>query len=275
MGYFNNLVPLHVEVRPDEPFTGLVERLKAIVVEGFSCPDVPLEQLAAELASARGAGGTILYQALFSFQDARQRVTRWGGLTHSPVPLFQRGATEDLGMWFVETGKGMHGGVTYNTDILASSTAKDVHGWFLKLLELVVAQPGATVAALLGPAGAGVRRKEPAAVPASAHPAPAAPAAGAQPTTETEKLLASIWREQLKIEHVGTQDNFFDLGGHSLLAMQAILAMESRTGKRVDRGRFIFESLGQIARAYDEAKPEPKQGGLRGLLSGLLGGKKP
>ena len=96
------------------------------------------------------------------------------------------------------------------------------------------------------------------------------------PITETERLLASIWSEQLKLSNIGRHDNFFDLGGGSLLAVQAILMMEAKTGKRVDRSRFIFETLGQIAKSYDDAKPEAsqKQGGLRGLISGFLGGKR-
>ena len=42
------------------------------------------------------------------------------------------------------------------------------------------------------------------------------------PRTPTEKLLASIWEEVLKIKNIGVYDNFFDLGGHSLLAMQVV-----------------------------------------------------
>jgi amino acid adenylation domain-containing protein len=101
--------------------------------------------------------------------------------------------------------------------------------------------------------------------------------ADSTPRTETERLLASIWGDLLKTSDFGTQDNFFDIGGHSLLAMQALLAMEAKTGKRIERSRFIFESLGQIARAYDDAPPEPPRpaGGLRGLLSGVLGRKRP
>ena len=42
------------------------------------------------------------------------------------------------------------------------------------------------------------------------------------PRTETEKALAAIWTELLKLENVGVDDDFFDLGGHSLLAIKAV-----------------------------------------------------
>jgi amino acid adenylation domain-containing protein len=44
----------------------------------------------------------------------------------------------------------------------------------------------------------------------------------AAPATEVERTIASIWRETLRLEEVGRNDNFFDLGGHSLLAMQIV-----------------------------------------------------
>lgn len=43
-----------------------------------------------------------------------------------------------------------------------------------------------------------------------------------RPHTETERGLAAIWTEVLKVEHVGIHDDFFDLGGHSLLAIMAV-----------------------------------------------------
>ncbi|MBK8743127.1 MAG: amino acid adenylation domain-containing protein [Betaproteobacteria bacterium] len=96
------------------------------------------------------------------------------------------------------------------------------------------------------------------------------------PATQTEKLLGRIWCGLLKTPEVHAEDNFFDLGGHSMLVMRAVFEMESKCGKRIEPNRYIFETLGQIARAYDEAKPAPlrKPGGLRGLFAGLIGGGK-
>ncbi len=43
-----------------------------------------------------------------------------------------------------------------------------------------------------------------------------------RPQTETEKALAVIWAELLKVENIGINDDFFELGGHSLLAIKAV-----------------------------------------------------
>jgi len=42
------------------------------------------------------------------------------------------------------------------------------------------------------------------------------------PQTSTEKKLAEIWMELLRLDKVGIEDNFFEVGGHSLLATQLI-----------------------------------------------------
>ena len=39
----------------------------------------------------------------------------------------------------------------------------------------------------------------------------------ASPCNDIERQIGQIWRDVLKRDHVGTQENFFDIGGHSLL----------------------------------------------------------
>jgi amino acid adenylation domain-containing protein len=61
-----------------------------------------------------------------------------------------------------------------------------------------------------------------------------------EPRSEIEELVAQVWREILKLEKIGVQDNFFDLGGHSLLATRVVARL--RTNFDVDLPlRKIFE----------------------------------
>ena len=282
MGFFNTLLPLPVQIDSGETFEALVARVKSITVESLKHPDVPLEQLTKELAAKRGNVGAELYQALFSFQDGRQRITNWGGLLHENILLFQRGATEDLGMWFVETKTGLHGGLTYNTDVFASGTVRILRDAYLLMIGRVTASSMLTIDEIVASLKVELPYLENRAIAHrdETHIAPIdrrlSPDADSLPTTETEKLLASIWSGLLKLSSVGRHDNFFDLGGGSLLAVQAIIAMEEKTGKRVDRSRFIFETLGQIAKSYDDVAQEPskKSGGLRNLIAGMLASRK-
>jgi amino acid adenylation domain-containing protein len=62
-----------------------------------------------------------------------------------------------------------------------------------------------------------------------------------EPVTPTEEALVAIWREVLKAEQVGVEDDFFEAGGHSLLAMQVVSRVERAFGVSVSVRRF-FES---------------------------------
>jgi len=53
------------------------------------------------------------------------------------------------------------------------------------------------------------------------------------PRTATERLVAAIWSEQLKVPDISINSNFFDLGGHSLIAVNIMMAIEQHTGRRL------------------------------------------
>lgn len=74
------------------------------------------------------------------------------------------------------------------------------------------------------------------------------------PESMNQKLLATIWKEALKIEQVSLEDNFFDQGGHSLTAVDVIRRIRMETGYRFELREFIMETLEQLAAKIDQAQ---------------------
>jgi len=73
------------------------------------------------------------------------------------------------------------------------------------------------------------------------------------PRTPMEEEIASIWRDLLRVDYVGSQDNFFALGGHSLLLAQ--IAGRIRRNYAVDialRDLFDAPSVAEMAIAIAE-----------------------
>lgn len=148
MGYFTNLLPIRKSVDPVAGFDAFAGEVKAAVLDSFAHPDVRLEDLSRELSLRSEGGGSMLYHALFSFQDVRQRVVQWGDIQHSRIEVFTPGATEDFGLWFVEEGKGLTGGLIYNAEIFHDETARVFARRYEAMLRRIAAEPGLTVEAL-------------------------------------------------------------------------------------------------------------------------------
>jgi len=79
------------------------------------------------------------------------------------------------------------------------------------------------------------------ALPAPDAGATAAPSSGyVSPDNETERKIASVWQDVLKVAHIGRDDNFFDLGGHSLLMVR----VHSRLGEVFSKELSMVDMFG-------------------------------
>ncbi|WP_346764323.1 amino acid adenylation domain-containing protein [Rhodococcus sp. B10] len=62
-----------------------------------------------------------------------------------------------------------------------------------------------------------------------------------EPTTDLERLVATVFAETLSVERVGLGEDFVELGGDSLAATQVVSALRRRTGRKV-MVQWILES---------------------------------
>lgn len=267
MGYFTNLLPLRVELQPEAGFAELARAVRGVVLDSFAAPDIRLEDLTRELSLKSEGGGTMLYQALFSFQDIRHRGARWGNLDHRRIEVFQPGATEDLGLWFIEDAGGLTGGMIYNADILLEDSVRNLRTRYIHLLRAVADNPHAQVGGLLhgsddaddtidhGDADGDVD-----AILASEDNMPVVDTSesGGDPMPQ-QSYLVDLWSNLLGME-VRPEDNFFDIGGNSLLAVQMAERVAKETGAQLKLMAIATLSLAQLAAELPSGQPRQRKG---------------
>jgi len=69
----------------------------------------------------------------------------------------------------------------------------------------------------------------------------------AAPRTDTEKKLAKIWSDVLRLEQVGIHDNFFGLGGDSILSIQVITRAREEGLHLTPRQLFQHQTVAGLA----------------------------
>jgi acyl carrier protein len=82
----------------------------------------------------------------------------------------------------------------------------------------------------------------------------------AAPATETERTIATLWRELLGVRRIRSTDDFFELGGHSLVAIKCVSRLRESFGVDVAL-RHLFE--------------HPTVVGLAAIVDGLVLGARP
>jgi len=54
-----------------------------------------------------------------------------------------------------------------------------------------------------------------------------------KPRTESEKLVADVWKECLNLEEIDVFSNFFEIGGHSIIAVKIAVRIQKKTDIRI------------------------------------------
>ncbi|BDU16074.1 non-ribosomal peptide synthetase [Lysobacter auxotrophicus] len=263
MGYFTSLLPLRMEIDPSMTFAQAVKQVKDVVLDSFAHPDIRLEDLVRELSVRSREGGAVLYHALFSFQDIRQRMCEWGPLTHERYPVFQTASTQDLGLWFVEQDTGLSGGFIYNADIFLDDTAALLRDRYVAVLKALGRDPSLTLAQItqfddgqpLRFGRATDATSDASGAGASAEAPAVADAATNEPLDELGEQLLEIWRDLLRKPDIGADDDFFSLGGHSLQAVQMFHRFNRQTGVNLPLATLLTaRTVRALAREYQRVR---------------------
>jgi amino acid adenylation domain-containing protein/non-ribosomal peptide synthase protein (TIGR01720 family) len=83
--------------------------------------------------------------------------------------------------------------------------------------------------------------------------------------TPQEEILANIWAQVLRLEHVGVHANFFELGGDSILSMQIIARARQAGLQLTPKQLFQYQTIAELAAVATIA---PSTAGDNGPISG-------
>ncbi|WP_079165662.1 non-ribosomal peptide synthetase [Streptomyces sp. NRRL S-31] len=73
------------------------------------------------------------------------------------------------------------------------------------------------------------------------------------PRTPTERALAAIWAEVLRVERIGVDDNFFELGGDSILSIQVVARARQEGLPLTSRDVYQHQTVAALAHRADAA----------------------
>ncbi|MGC5022570.1 amino acid adenylation domain-containing protein [Micromonospora sp. DT47] len=260
VGFFIDTVPVRVRTR-GVSFAELVDRCAAELHEATAHPGAPLERIVEALGVGRDTARAPLVQVLFNvlnFAPPRLALT---GLRGEPVPVPKPGSPFDITVYVVERAGRFRVEVVHNPDLFDAERIEALLADLVALVGALAAAPdepvGAVAAELPRPT---VRVAQLGAMTVAATEQARLPvSAGPDALTDTEELIAGIWREVLERDRVGVAENFFDIGGHSLALAAVHARLTAATGRSIRMlDLFRYPTVRALAASLDGAAERPE-----------------
>ncbi|WBB69504.1 amino acid adenylation domain-containing protein [Micromonospora sp. WMMD812] len=260
VGFFIDTVPVRVRTA-GASFAELVDRCAAELHDVTTHPGAPLERIVEALGVGRDTSRAPLVQVLFNvlnFVPPRLTLT---GLVGEPVPVPKPGSPFDITVYVVERAGRVGVEVVHNPDLFDGVRIEALLDDLATLVGALAAEPSvparAVAVELPRPT---VRVAQLGAMTVAAGEPPRSPLpAGPDGLTDTEELIAGIWREVLERDRVGVTDNFFDIGGHSLALAAVHARLTAATGRSITMlDLFRHPTIRALAASLDGAADRPE-----------------
>ncbi|GIH48866.1 amino acid adenylation domain-containing protein [Microbispora rosea] len=148
VGLFINSLPMRADLSGDPTFTELLGRVRETALDAYAHQELPFDRLVGELGVERDVSRSPVFQVMFALQNYRSAPLRTQGLTMSAYPFEVTASRFDLALYLMDQGDGLHGNITYRTELFRPATIARLAECFEHLLRSIVADPDARVSGL-------------------------------------------------------------------------------------------------------------------------------
>jgi hypothetical protein len=219
VGYFNNVLPLQVDLSGDPQLNEVLQRMSSVVIGANRHQDVPLQEVM-QLPGIRRAG---IMRAAFALQTAIERPLEQERLIVKQVNVHSGMSNFDYYLQMWEDQGQLVGVLEYRKDLFADDTIKQMIQDLQRVWDQLVMDPrlplnSLSIATNITP----IEDLTPREKSVGSRP----------PENEIQERLLRIFEDVLQIQPIGITDNFFELGGNSLVAAQLIIKTEEVSGYR-------------------------------------------
>ncbi|WP_214416173.1 non-ribosomal peptide synthetase/MFS transporter [Sphaerisporangium fuscum] len=142
----------------------LISRVRDAALDAFAHREVQFERVVELLHPERSLATTPVFQALLNVVDSRPQPPYFPGVETEVFEPPARSVKHDLSLALTNAGDGYEGTLAYRADLFDEGTARRLAGWYVSLLEGMLADLDAPAAAVplepvTGPAASGPRRE--------------------------------------------------------------------------------------------------------------------
>ncbi|MEO5817108.1 MAG: condensation domain-containing protein [Gemmatimonadaceae bacterium] len=218
IGYFNNIVPLRLDLGGNPTFRELVARVTAGVREAAANQDVPFHVIASlpELASSR------ITRCLFAMQEMPGLHLDLPGVDVRYRDVPNGTANFDLALVLEEVDGRVDVLVDHKTTVLDTTAVTSLQTRFLEVLDRVAAQPGLQLCELPAyPSGQDESTSSRSAI------------GGYLPRNLLEQRMVEIWRNVFPGAEINGNSHFCQLGGDSMRAARLFTLIEKEFGHQL------------------------------------------
>ncbi|MFL6236020.1 MAG: amino acid adenylation domain-containing protein, partial [Thermoanaerobaculia bacterium] len=148
IGFFVNTLVLRSSLGGDLDAVKLLDRVRAVALEGYARQSVPFERIVQELAPERNLSFSPLFQVMLAFQSLGGEALELPGLTLAPQSDEFPVSKFDLTLTALDSGSQIFGHWVYSTALFERETVARWSGHFQVLLEGLVTNPAQRVSEL-------------------------------------------------------------------------------------------------------------------------------
>jgi aspartate racemase len=148
IGLFVNTVVVRNEVKGEESFRELLQRVRRVTLAGYAHEEVPFEKVVERLQPERSLSHSPLFQVVFAWQVSALPELQLSGVTARRRELRSETAKFELTLQLEESDGEVRGWLEYNRDLFAAESMRRLLGHYQRILQAVVEQPERRLAEL-------------------------------------------------------------------------------------------------------------------------------